>query len=170
MESGDGMGLNEVLTALMDKVREKTGTSEKISLVQLITLIDKIGLATNPNLLTQTTWIVNPDRSWPAWSFVKLSDLNPGTYTFSWQANTSGTNRKVRIRIFNQSRNVTIPADDVGKEFLLSSARNSFTFTVPDGYTGFGLYVYGSGANIAQTAPVQFYNAKLESGSVATPF
>lgn len=41
----------ETLTALMDKVRQKTGLTEKISVPRLTGLMDHFDLHANPNLL-----------------------------------------------------------------------------------------------------------------------
>lgn len=164
------MSLDDTMTALMNKVRKKTGITDKISIEQLIDLIDQIGLHVNPNLLSQTEFTASVNSGYPMWSMVKVVDLVPGTYTVSWQASTTGTNTKVRVRIFNASKNITIPPNDLGHEFKLTSDRTSFTFSISEGDIGYGIYFYGSGTNISQTAPVRFYNVKLENGNTATPF
>lgn len=56
----------ETLTALMDKARQKTGLTEKISVPRLTGLMDHFDLHVNPNLLSTdytNSWSVSPSTS-----------------------------------------------------------------------------------------------------------
>lgn len=163
------MSLSDTMTALMDKARKLTGLTDKISVTQLTDLMDHFDLHINPNLLDKTTWVVNPDPNYPQWSNVRLLVADPGTYTISWQATTTGTNKKVRVRLLDFDKNI-VPqdGDPLGQSFNLTSDRTSWTFTVPDDGNHYTVSLYGSGGNVNQTAPVKFYNVKLEQGDLAT--
>lgn len=169
------MTVTETLTALMDKARQITGLTEKISIPRLIGLMDHFDLHVNPNLLSQTLLVSHVDTNYPMWSnttayCTNRAPLEPGkTYTLSWCARTDGNNRKIRVRIFNWSTNTTIPAMSSGIEFPLSSTRQSYTFTIPNGDTGYNVVLYGSAASEAQNKDVTFYDVKLEYGDLATP-
>lgn len=153
----------------MDKVRQKTGLTDKLSITRLTSLMDHFDLHVNPNLLSKTEWTISINHEFPMWSGLDLWDLQPSTtYTFTWQARTSGNNQKVRLRLFDAGHNSDKTSVWGGKEFPLTSGRQSYTFTTPD--TGeYGLWLYGSAAGINQNADVIIYNAKLEHGDLATP-
>lgn len=164
------VSLSETMTALMDKAREITGLTEKISISRLTSLMDHFDLHVNPNLLDKTNWVVNPNPDLPQWSTLRLLVVAPGTYTISWQATTTGTNRKVRVRFIDFDKNVVAPGEEpFGQPFNLTSDRTSWTFTVPDDGNHYTVALYGSDTNVNQTAPVKFYNVKLEHGDLATP-
>lgn len=160
----------ETLTALMDKARQKTGLTEKISVPRLTGLMDHFDLHINPNLLDTTTWVANLDPDYPEWSHVNLLVVDPGTYTISWQATTTGTNKEVCVRFIDFDKNVVAQDENpLGQSFNLTSDRTSWTFKIPDDGNHYTVSLYGSGGNVNQTAPVKFYNVKLEQGDLATP-
>ena len=166
------MSLNDTMTALMDKAREITGLTEKINIAQLTSLMNHFDLHVNPNLLASTEFTVNVDKNYPMWSnAVIVRALQPGTYTLTWQASTTGTNKKVRVKGMDMQKKVAIPdTPGWGLEFDLSSDKKSFTFNVPNDLNSYSLLLYGSaGNNTYQVAPVKFYNVKLEVGDLATP-
>lgn len=108
------MSIASTLTPLMDKAREITGLTEKISIAQLTSLMNHFDLHVNPNLLDTTTAISEngKDRQWPMWMAYTFDYvLKPGKYTFSWRAKAdSDTNDgTVRVRIFDGRSNVVIP-------------------------------------------------------------
>lgn len=169
------MSISDVMTSLMNKFREKTNLTDKLSIQRATSLMDHFDLHVNPNLLVSTSIVCHTDPNYPMWSNVAAylttgKPLEPGkTYTLSWCAKTSGNNSTVRVRIFNPATNVTIPDDSAGTEFKLTSSRQSYTFTMPNDATGYFVYLYGSATLTAQDKDVTFYDCKLEYGDLATP-
>lgn len=164
------MSINEIMTPLMDKFRDKTNLTDKLSIQRATNLMDHLKLIVNPNLLDRTNYTVEVLSGYPMWSNCSLIMLNPGKYTFAWSAKTNGSNKVVRIRLFDFTNNVVVPGESrFGKEFPLTNKRQSYTFVIPDDKYNYYLAVYGSASNQDQTAPVEFYNCKLENGDLATP-
>ena len=163
------MSLSNTFITLMDKARKITGLTEKISIARLINLMDHFDLHVNPNLLNSTEFEIPINISYPSWSATDLHAplTNGQTYTLSWQAKTSGTNKKVRIRIWKDNNHII--GDYSGMAFPLTSSRQSYTFNVPNDGISYLVYVYGSAADVKQDAPVTLYNVKLEVGDLATP-
>lgn len=165
------MSLEDTMTSLMDKFREKTNLTDKLSIQRATSLMDHLDLHVNPNLLSNTSFDAPINVSYPMWSYVTLPyDLEPGkTYTFSWQAKTDGSNKTVRIRVFNSSLNLAVPSDSPGIEFPLTQERKSYTWTMPADASGYNVCLYGSAFNENEDKPVTFYKCKLEVGDLATP-
>ena len=170
------MSLSDTMTALMDKVRELTGLTEKISIARLTGLMNHFDLHVNPNLLdtTQITVKHNPGSLYQQWTYNNFNYvLKPyTTYTFSWRAKTDSdkSDKKIRVRIFDLETNGTLAnVNDGGVEFPLTDQRQSYTFTVSDNINSYKVYLYGSGQNIKETWDVTFYDCKLEAGDLATP-
>lgn len=100
------MTLSNTMTSLMDKARELTGLSEKISLSRLTELMNHFDLHVNPNLLNNAKELSGEDflfmggkivdgdgykifKTQKSWEQVCcFLTLNPGTYTLS--ENVSG--------------------------------------------------------------------------------
>ena len=156
----------------MDKAREITGLTEKISVARLTSLMSHFDLHVNPNLLSSTTWTTVPNINYPVWPGTKLIDpLKPGTYTFSWKAVASSKlDKTVRVRVHNKKTN-SVPSGLVwsGNNFRLTSQKTSFTFTVPDDGDDYELLIYGSAVDASENDKVTFYDCKLEVGDLATP-
>lgn len=174
------MSIDDTMTPIMNKVRKLTGLTDKISLSKLDDLMDHFDLHVNPNILGDTSYVITKSRVYPEWSSRTPSNaLEPGVYTFSWRAKTSGTNTQVRIRIFDSASNMVAPGtyrdfESGGNSFPLTSNKQSFTFTVPKDNNQYHLCIYGSGYNndhvlIPQDDSVTFYDCKLEYGDLATP-
>ena len=171
------MSLSETMTALMDKTREITGLTEKISIARLTSLMNHFDLHVNPNLLDTTTAISENGKNsqWPMWMAYTFDYvLKPGKYTFSWRAKAdSDTNDgTVRVRIFDERSNVVIPEqkiDYAGKVFPLTDELQSYTFSVPDDNHTYRVLVYGASFPHHQLWSVTFYDCKLEVGELATP-
>ena len=171
------MSLNDVMTPLMDKARELTGLTEKISIARLTSLMNHFDLHVNPNLLDTTTGISEngKNKQWPVWmSYTFDYVLKPGKYTFSWRAKAdSDTNDgTIRVRIFDDRSDAVIPeqeTDGAGKAFPLTDELQSYTFSVPDDNHTYRVFVYGSSFPHPQLWSVTFYDCKLEVGDLATP-
>ena len=166
------VNLSETMTALMDKAREITGLTEKISTAQLTSLMDHFDLHVNPNLLSSTTWTTVPNINFPVWPGTQLIDsLKPGTYTLSWKAVASSKlDKTIRVRVHNKKTDgVPSGLGWAGNSFRLTSQKTSFTFTVPDDGDDYELSIYGSAANASENDKVTFYDCKLEVGDLATP-
>lgn len=166
------MPLSDVMTSLMDKARKITGLTDKLNLIQLTGLMGHFDLHVNPNLLKQTVYTSTKGGQWSGWNTFGQIKLAPGTYTFSWQAKTNGSNKAVRLRLYD----LTDAADKnyiigpfAGKEFPLTGNRQSYTFTLPNDGREYDLCGYGSAENKNVDNDVTFYNCKLEVGDLATP-
>lgn len=171
------VSLSETMTALMDKARELTGLTEKISIAQLTSLMNHFDLHVNPNLFDTTTAISENGKNsqWSMWMNYAFSYvLKPGQYTFSWRAKADSNNNDgtVRVRIYALKENIVIPeqrATDAGKVFQLTDKLQSYTFNVPDDGNNYQVYVYGASFPHHQLWSVTFYDCKLEVGDLATP-
>lgn len=154
----------ETLTALMDKAREITGLTEKISIAQLTSLMNHFDLHVNPNLMDETENIVNPDPGNPYFSLRDICAISKsGTYTFSFCTKTDGKAKHVRVAAIEWKTN---KATNVGV-FPITSDRQSYTFTIPE--DDYDLIIYASGRDEKADKPVTFYDCKLEVGDLATP-
>lgn len=170
------MSAVEMLTVLMDKARSLTGLTEKISVPRLTGLMDHFDLHINPNLLSATTF-TSPKGG--MWSSANLGIVKPGTYTISWCARTNGKNKFVRIRPLGTVNNIAYSKLFVGDIFPLTSSKQSYTFSVPEGVEDCVLFMIGSKGKkdptdlTSEDVPVDedviFYDCKLEVGDLATP-
>ena len=166
------MSLSETMTALMDKAREITGLTEKISIARLTSLMNHFDLHVNPNIFPETEFTVKKGGEWSYDTPHPYINLKPGTYTFSWKAKTDGSNKTVRIRIIDLVANTYanfIVGPFAGKEFPLTSLTQSYTFTIPKDEHNYNLCMYGSAAGEDVNNDVTFYDCKLEAGDLATP-
>lgn len=166
------MSLSETMTALMDKFREKTGLTEKLTIAQATGLIDHLDLHVNPNILPKTEFTSKKGSEWSYDTPQPYINLKPGTYTFSWKAKTDGSNKTVRIRTFDIVANAYanfIVGPFWGKEFPLTSLTQSYTFTIPKDEHNYNLCMYGSARGVKVNSDVTFYDCKLEFGDLATP-
>lgn len=159
------MSLSETMTALMDKAREITGLTEKISTAQLTSLMDHFDLHVNPNLLDKTDYVVFSNL--PINPYFMHTDIyeisKAGTYTFSWRAKTEGNARIMRINEYQRTTN-----KEIGQmNFPITDKLQSSTFTVPEG--GYYLCIYPSGTGKVPDKDVTLYDCKLEVGDLATP-
>lgn len=170
------MTVSDVMTPLMDKARKLTGLTDKIGIARLTGLMDHFDLHINPNLLSTTTF-TSPKGG--MWSSANLGRLNPGTYTISWCARTNGKNKFVRIRPLSMVNNIAYSKLFVGDIFPLTSSKQSYTFSVPEGVEDCNLFMIGSKGKkdptdlTSEDVPVDedviFYDCKLEVGDLATP-
>lgn len=166
------MSLSETMTVLMDKAREITGLTEKINITQLTSLMNHFDLHVNPNILPETEFTSKKGGEWSYGTPYPYINLKPGTYTFSWKAKTDGSNKTVRIRIFDIVGNAYanfVVGPFFGKEFPLTSLTQSYTFTIPKDEHNYNLCMYGSAAREDVNNDVTFYDCKLELGDLATP-
>lgn len=166
------VSLSETMTALMDKAREITGLTEKISIAQLTSLMNHFDLHVNPNIFPETEFTAKKGGVWSYDTPHPYINLKPGTYTFSWKAKTDGSNKTVRIRIIDLAANIYanfIVGPFAGKEFPLTSLTQSYTFTIPKDEHNYNLCMYGSAAGEDVNNDVTFYECKLEAGDLATP-
>lgn len=158
------MSLSDTMTALMDKARELTGLTEKISIARLTSLMNHFDLHVNPNLMDETENIVNPDPGNPYFSLRDICAISKsGTYTFSFCTKTDGKAKHVRVAAIEWKTN---KATNVGV-FPITSDRQSCTFTIPE--DDYDLIIYASGWDEKADKPVTFYDCKLEVGDLATP-
>lgn len=157
--------LSETLTALMDKAREITGLTEKISIAQLTSLMNHFDLHVNPNLLDKTEYVAYSNLQMnPYFMHTDIYKiLKAGTYTFSWRAKTEGNARSIRMDAYQEFTNMEIGQMD----FPITNELQSSTFTIPGDRFYFCIYPSGSGK--VPDKDVTFYDCKLEVGDLATP-
>lgn len=164
------MTLNSELTALMDKARNLTGLTDKISIDRLTGLMNHFYLHINPNILTTTTFVPETS-SRDSYEYIStgITLVNGWQYTFSCNTKSSdGKDHTVRYRLYDFSANETYPFND-DAVFQTNSSRLSVTFTVPnDGYK-YQLLLYNSDKFTVPNWLVTFENCKLELGNLATP-
>ena len=174
------MTLSNTMTSLMDKARELTGLSEKISLSRLTELMNHFDLHVNPNLLNNAKELSGEDflitggkivdgdgykifKTQNNWEQVCcFLALNPGTYTFS--------------------ENVSGPLSIDGKcDFYLQNANGSETLitnrvSIPAGNDEGHRVSFTFKVITKNEYRVLFTNVKtqslpkLEVGDLATPF
>ena len=159
------MSLSETMTALMDKVRELTGLTEKISIARLTSLMNHFDLHVNPNLLDKTDYVAFSNLPMnPYFMHTDIYEISKaGTYTFSWRAKTEGNARNIRINEYQRTTN-----KEIGQmNFPITNELQSSTFTVPEG--GYYLCIYPSGTDKVPDKDVTLYDCKLEVGDLATP-
>lgn len=172
------MSLSETMTALMDKAREITGLTEKISIAQLAGLMDHFDLHVNPNLLGEAgttlagsnVLLSSPKNiiedgnvkiytshgvQWDQVSF--LMTLDPGTYTYS--AYLKGPLDKVFFYLQNSTgtQSLIITSISLANDNKWYRCKQTFSITNKDTYRIFFTNVY------------EQRNAKLELGDLVTP-
>lgn len=184
------MTLSNAMTSLMDKARELTGLSEKISLSRLTELMNHFDLHVNPNLILADKINVavtsHTKDAYPNWQNEYISNpLKPDTtYTISACATTSDTRvANASIRIWNDRTNTPLLDKNGSWEpslwiFPADGKRHSYTFTTDnkgassDGYN-YVLWAYAgvAGREIYGFDFTTIYrDIKLEVGDLATPF
>lgn len=172
------MSLSETMTALMDKAREITGITEKISVDRLTSLMDHFDLHVNPNLLGEagttlagSNVILSKPKNiiedgnvkaytshgvqWDQVSF--LMTLDPGTYTYS--AYLKGPLDKVFFYLQNSTgtQSLITTSISLANDNKWYRCKQTFSITNKDTYRIFFTNVY------------EQKNAKLELGDLATP-
>ena len=172
------VSLSETMTALMDKAREITGLTEKISIARLTSLMDHFDLHVNPNLLGEagTTLagsnviLTSPKNiiedgndkiytshgvQWNQVSF--LMTLDPGTYTYS--AYLRGPLDEVRFYLQNSTGTYSLIATSISlaNDNKWYRCKQTFSITNKDTYRIFFTNAY------------EQKNAKFELGDLATP-
>lgn len=186
------MNASETLTALMDKARNITGLTEKISVPRLVGLIDHFDLRINPNLIAIDDF--GPHSPWrngasykaePDWNGLKVvsatntstnrpihSGINKRCTVESGKTYTFSIYAKASVENFGASFNLTYGHDDeatldVANNYPItinkSWQRYSLTFTAQKGGT--------INPRVESDTPGTLYLAgyKLEVGDLATP-
>lgn len=168
------MTLSQTLTSLMGKTRKITGLTEKISLGRLISLMDHFDLHVNPNLLSQTSFNVDP-KTWPGnMNYISIDvlgkPLNPNTtYTLSFNTKTNDNKvHRLRYRLYDFVKDNDTPETMGDNATFNSGSRQVITFTTTDSNDE-RILLYPSTAQETPTWIVTFYDCKLEYGDLATP-
>lgn len=172
------MTLSNTMTSLMDKARELTGLSEKISLSRLTELMNHFDLHVNPNLLGEAgttlagsnVLLSSPKNiiedgnvktytshgvQWDQVIF--LMTLDPGTYTYS--AYLKGPLDEASFYLQNSTGTQSLIATliSLANDNKWYRCKQTFSITNKDTYRIFFTNVY------------EQKNAKLELGDLATP-
>lgn len=171
------MSLSETMTALMDKAREITGITEKISIAQLTSLMNHFDLHVNPNLLSSTTVEVASNQSdpYPMWhNQIVYSKLKPKTtYTLSLSATNTNDVKGASARIYCTNWNDRY----INKQFKrfyfdADGKKKVFTFTTPE-FEGwlYDVYLYAGSMSVDEHKDfvTTYKDCKLEVGDLATP-
>lgn len=168
------MPLSNTFTSLMDKARKITGLTEKISIARLISLMDHFDLHINPNLLSQTSFTVDP-KDWSGNIHYITVDvlgasLKPNTtYTLSFNSKANDNQiHQFRYRLFNFVTNTDAPKTIGDNATFESGKRQVITFTTTDSNDE-RILLYPSTTQETPTWIATFYDCKLEYGDLATP-
>lgn len=174
------MSLSSTMTSLMDKFREKTNLTDKLSIQRATSLMDHLDLHVNPNLVSNATTLTGDD--FIVTSGGQIVDCNGykafETYTLWCQVTLLVT---LDSGIYTLSEDVSGPLQDDGSvPFYLQDSTGATTFqmagiAVPDdGQTHRIAHTFE--INTKGTYRVMFTNVKrealpkLEVGDLATPF
>lgn len=164
--------LTSTFSQLANIGRKRFGATGKLQPADLVKIFSKNHVL-NPNLLSQSSFTVPVDPSYPAWSHLLImKGFTPGSYIIRWKAKTTGTNTKLRLRFLDDSLGPIEGFNPRGDEFQITSDESTYRFTISKDELerGCGLHVYGSAFNVAQTAPLIFYDCRLEKvGGVINP-
>ena len=103
------MGLSETMTALMDKVRELTGLTEKISVARVTGLMDSFNLN---NLIANSSneW-TKVENVWDV-GFPTIAVKRNETYTFTAEVKDNAYPVKVSGVLYNDKWNAIEPRQD----------------------------------------------------------
>lgn len=173
------MSLSSTMTSLMDKFREKTNLTDKLSIQRATSLMDHLDLHVNPNLLSNATTLTGDD--FIVTSGGQIVDCNGykafETYTLWCQVTLLVT---LDSGIYTLSEDVSGPLQDDGSvPFYLQDSTGATTFqsagiAVPDdGQTHRIAHTFE--INAKGTYRIMFTNVKrealpkLEVGDLATP-
>ena len=161
----------------MDKAREITGLTEKISIARLTGLMNHFDLHVNPNLLSSTTVEVTSKQSdpYPMWdNQLVYSKLKPKTtYTLSLSATNTNGVKGASARIYCANWN----GHYINKQsqqfyFDADGKKKVFTFTTPE-FEGwlYDVYLYAGSMSVNEHKDfvTTYKDCKLEVGDLATP-
>lgn len=172
------MSLSSTMTSLMDKFREKTNLTDKLSIQRATSLMDHLDLHVNPNLVSNATTLTGDD--FIVTSGGQIVDYN-GYKAYETNSMWCQVVLIVTIDsgIYTLSEDVSGPLQDDGVAFYLQDSTGSTTFQ------GAGIAVPDDGQmhriahtfeiNTKGTYRVMFTNVKrealpkLEVGDLATP-
>ena len=171
------VSLSETMTALMDKAREITGITEKISVARLTSLMNHFDLHVNPNLLSSTTVEVASNQSspYPMWvNQIVYSKLKPKTtYTLSLSATNTNGVKGASARIYCTNWNGRYINKQFQQFFFDADGKKKvFTFTTPE-FEGwlYDVYLYAGSMSVDEHKDfvTTYKDCKLEVGDLATP-
>jgi hypothetical protein len=170
--------ITDTLTPLMDKFRDKTNLTDKLSIKRATGLLDHLQLIVNPNLIKAdyvNSFAVSSDANKPApeWQYrIVYEGLAPNTtYTLSLSAvNTSGV-KQASVRIFVEYyKGKYVNKEITSFMFSADNKRKSFTFTTDDNaYYNVCLYAGPLSVSQGKSFVTTYHNIKLEKGDLATP-
>ena len=172
------MSLSETMTALMDKAREITGLTEKISIARLTSLMNHFDLHVNPNLIKAdyvNSFAVSSDANNPApeWQYrIVYGGLAANTtYTLSLSAVNTNDVKLASVRIFCEYyKGKYVNKEITSFIFSADNKRKSFTFTTDDNaYYNVCLYAGPLSVPQGKSFVTTYHNIKLEKGDLATP-
>lgn len=168
------MSIASTMTPLMDKFREKTGLTDKLTVARATNLMDHFDLHINPNLLSQTSFTVDP-KDWSGnLHYITVdvlgASLKPNTtYTLSFNSKANDNQiHQFRYRLFNFVINADAPKTIGDNATFESGKRQVITFTTTDSNDE-KILLYPSTAQETPTWIATFYDCKLEYGDLATP-
>lgn len=172
------MSLSSTMTSLMDKFREKTNLTDKLSIQRATSLMDHLDLHVNPNLLSNATTLTGDN--FIVTSGGQIVDCNGYK---AYETNTLWCQVIIIVTIdsgiYTLSEDVSGPLQDDGISFYLQDSTGGTTFqsagiTVPDdGQTHRIAHTFET--NAKGTYRIMFTNVKrealpkLEVGDLATP-
>ena len=178
------MSLSDIMTALMDKAREITGLTEKISVAQLTSLMSNLSIN---NLIANSSseWITKKG----AWNntFPEILAKKGESYTFTAEIKDISSQVALAAVLYDDKGNVLEPNYDgdapihtgnISQAYVISSYRSSggkmeLTFTIrPTNckYVGFRIVSYALG-DFTYRNPIAFKETPLTTvGGVVRAF
>lgn len=172
------MSINEIMTPLMDKFRNKTNLTDKLSIKRATGLLDHLQLIVNPNLIKAdyvNSFAVSSDANKPVpeWQYrIVYEGLAANTtYTLSLSAVNTNDVKLASVRIFcERYKGKYVNKELTSFRFSADNKRKSFTFTTDDNaYYNVCLYAGLLSVPQGKSFVTTYHNIKLEKGDLATP-
>lgn len=172
------MSIASTMTPLMDKFREKTGLTDKLTVARATNLMDHFDLHVNPNLIKDdyvNSFAVSSDANKPApeWQYrIVYEGLAANTtYTLSLFAVNTNDVKRASVRIFCEYyKGKYVNKEITSFVFSADNKRKSFTFTTDDNaYYNVCLYAGPLSVPQGKSFVTTYHNIKLEKGDLATP-
>ena len=166
------------MTPLMDKFREKTNLTDKLSIKRATGLLDHLQLIVNPNLIKAgyvNSFAVSSDANKPApeWQYrIVYEELAPNTtYTLSLSATNTNDVKTASVRIYVEYyKGKYVNKEITSFIFSADNKRKSITFTTDDNaYYNVCLYAGPLSVPQGKSFVTTYHNIKLEKGDLATP-
>lgn len=129
------MPLSDVLTSMGTSLRQIMGNKAKYSLHEMVVFMKSLKMDSSKEVaLRQNSAIMESSGNYTQMQ-INSSQLSPNaTYALTWDSSTTGTDKKMSLRIYDPGTNTALPGCDIwGGIFVFDLGPQVFTFTVPAG-------------------------------------